>query len=57
MVASVDTTKQVLAIIEKYIDPEDIPKLMDDLSKIPGNHSFVQTILRLKNAGDPKGLG
>jgi len=57
MVASVITAKEVLAIIKLYVDPGDIPKLMEDHSKIPGNHSFVQKILRLKNAGDPKGLG
>lgn len=49
MVASTDTIKQILEVIQKHVRDEDaIRCILRDLKKIPGNASFVATIEKME---------
>jgi hypothetical protein len=50
MAASHATVEEVLAIVRRHVSDEIMTTLFEELLKIPGNNSFVETIRRLRTA-------
>jgi hypothetical protein len=44
MVASNDTVREVVRVVRRHVDMATFHAIMDDLKKVSGNASFVQTI-------------
>lgn len=47
MVASNDTVDRVFAVVERHVDRATLSKILTDLTEVPGNKSFRDTIERL----------
>lgn len=50
MAASYDTVGEVVFVIKKHVDMQTFHAIMDDLKKVKGNASFVETIKRIHDA-------
>lgn len=48
MVMSVDTTKQVLEIVTRYVPAAQIDKMLAELAQVTGNQSFCDSVVRLQ---------
>lgn len=48
MPTSLNTTKQVLDVILRYVPKEQLPQLINDLLDVSGNSSFHESIVRLR---------
>jgi hypothetical protein len=44
MVASRKTIDDIYRVIERYIDPDKVGDMLDDLAKVEGNRSFRDTV-------------
>lgn len=50
MTASNDTIRQVIEVVGRYVDRPTLIKILDDLVKVPGNQSFRETVVRIRNS-------
>ena len=49
MSASHDTVEKVLDVVLKHVDRRTAGKIIDELLDIPGNQSFRDTVVRLRD--------
>jgi hypothetical protein len=64
MTASANTIEEVLKVVLKYVPEENINPLLEELSSIPGNKSFLEMVQILqqkyqeeRKIDDPSNLG
>lgn len=50
MVASNDTIREVVEVLHRHLEPEQIRGIVADLQEVRGNESFEQTIDLLEQA-------
>lgn len=50
MVPSVDTIQQILEVMGRHVDKPTLKRIVDQLVEIPGNQSFQDTVMRIKEA-------
>lgn len=47
MAASIASIEKIIDVVEKYVAPNTLLKIAEDLAEVPGNKSFRDTVERI----------